>query len=1173
MKTKVVLFLHRLFSASLLALALLCLGGPPVARAGLQIDMHLYGAYYCFPWLSTNSTSPSPTNTAYFVWSPSSTINSGIHFQLNPDNTIDGSGSSVYSDYTSFIHEITNGNWTLLVTNAAGTNQYSFTVTVPATITSNLFAPVVITSPASGQVNVAKTPTFTWTGPVGWQGTLNVEDDSVDNNGNNTYFTSASLTPDQTSWPSPASLPNGTNNFSVNYVSNTTASVTVSTPVDNLSNPFPGFSFISTLESDANNNFVVGSATELVVNGGFETGDFTGWTDDGSSSVGTDSTAVHSGTYGVENGSVGSLGYLSQTLATTPGATYLLSFWLNSPDGQTPNEFQVSWNGTVLFDETNLPALGWTNMQFVVTATSASTVLQFGFQDDPAYLGLDDVSVAPTSGQDFNAAFGTTNLNWTTSGDTGWFVETTNTYNGAPSAAQSGSVINTQTSTLSVTVTGPGTLTYYWSTIASGSFSCEFDVDGNYSNNITGNTAWYQDGPYSIGAGQHTLSWTAYANGDTDPTEAGFLDQVSFVPAPPNTNTAPIITLNPFDQTNSPGYNVALLAAATSNPAATWQWFKTGSGLISGATNALYIPTNSGTAGVAGDYFAIATNLEGSATTTVAVVTFQSAPLPPDWSVAFATEINNNNTPSTNYNIACLLDATGTNIYTVGSVVGTNLFGSDPLVSADNDSGSTFLKQTTDGTPLWGRSITNIGTGSSYAECVASAPGGGIYAAGDYFGTNWLGTNALVDVGGGSTYLIRFDSNGTALWIRTIAGTNGNFTSYHCLASDPAGNVTVSALISGGTQVGTSNVFVSGQKGVLAQFDANGNLRWLQLPSGWPGSLVYNNGNIYGSMGGNNTNYIGGVTNVSDLHQALLSINATNGQGNWVRGMAANINNGNPYGFADDGAVVAVSGTNIFVAGIAWGSNAMFGTYTVNFPDAKGLYLARFDTNGNAQLATSFGSEYSWPWAIQVDAAGNVYVGSDFDTYAIFGNDILAAPFYDTVQSLGSFAPGAYIPGQTCVAKFDRNGNPLWARLAQSLSSDLNSRDIALASDGVWSCGFFNQQSVFGALTINGNATCNGSPTCVLEYHPNGYLAKIVDASASASAVTLLNPQNSGANFQFQFLTQLGFTHNILYRTNLTVGTWLTNSTVTGNGTVTNISLPYSIFSPAKQGFIRVSTQ
>ena len=76
-----------------------------------------------------------------------------------------------------------------------------------------------------------------------------------------------------------------------------------------------------------------------------------------------------------------------------------------------------------------------------------------------------------------------------------------------------------------------------------------------------------------------------------------------------------------------------------------------------------------------------------------------------------------------------------------------------------------------------------------------------------------------------------------------------------------------------------------------------------------------------------------------------------------------------------------------------------------------------------------------------------------------------------------------------------------------------------------------------------------------------------------ATRVTLINPANAGANFQFQFLSESGFSHNILYSTNLASGIWQTNSTVSGDGTVKTITLPYSIFSPAKQGFIRVSTQ
>jgi uncharacterized repeat protein (TIGR03803 family) len=134
----------------------------------------------------------------------------------------------------------------------------------------------------------------------------------------------------------------------------------------------------------------------ILLNGGFETGTFTNWTLSGYTNKSRVLTDPHSGKYGAELAapeSGGTMGFLSQTLPTVSGASYDISFWLESIYYGTTNDFQASWNGNVLLDETNLGSVGWTNFQLTVTATGTSSTLQFGYLTE-LYFGLDDVSVS-----------------------------------------------------------------------------------------------------------------------------------------------------------------------------------------------------------------------------------------------------------------------------------------------------------------------------------------------------------------------------------------------------------------------------------------------------------------------------------------------------------------------------------------------------------------------------------------------------------------------------------------------------------------------------------------------------------------------------------------------------------------------------------------------------------
>jgi hypothetical protein len=144
-------------------------------------------------------------------------------------------------------------------------------------------------------------------------------------------------------------------------------------------------------------------AANLIVNPGFETGNFSGWifTPGPSSGSGVDNSNPHTGTDAAVLDAPGTVGAppdeeLSQTVVTTPGTFYDVSFWLANSAGSGTNGFIASFGGTTI-------AIGgsatfpYQEYSFSVKATGISSVMDVRDFNNGGAWYLDDISVAPRS--------------------------------------------------------------------------------------------------------------------------------------------------------------------------------------------------------------------------------------------------------------------------------------------------------------------------------------------------------------------------------------------------------------------------------------------------------------------------------------------------------------------------------------------------------------------------------------------------------------------------------------------------------------------------------------------------------------------------------------------------------------------------------------------------------
>lgn len=164
---------------------------------------------------------------------------------------------------------------------------------------------------------------------------------------------------------------------------------------------------------------------------------------------------------------------------------------------------------------------------------------------------------------------------------------------------------------------------------------------------------------------------------------------------------------------------------------------------------------------------------------------------------------------------------------------------------------------------------------------------------------------------------------------------------------------------------------------------------------------------------------------------------------------------------------IAVDGAgNAYVTGEYFGQYISFGVNpfdTLYYSDicfncGRDYFLVKYDSSGNLLWAkgtqldstAGFGTEYSK--SVTVDVYGNSYIAGTFDVPIIFGSD--------TLLSEGV--------GNIFLAKFDSNGNSIWAKRAGGMDSDKATSLAVDASGNIIMTGFYQDGAItFDSITLN----------------------------------------------------------------------------------------------------------
>lgn len=220
-------------------------------------------------------------------------------------------------------------------------------------------------------------------------------------------------------------------------------------------------------------------------------------------------------------------------------------------------------------------------------------------------------------------------LDYFTGGNASWFGQSIVTHDGY-SAAQSGIIIHSQSTSVETSVTGAGTVSFWWkvSSQIGGDF-LRFYIDGvEQSGSISGTTGtWARKSFLVTTSGTHTFKWAYTKNASTSSgSDCGWVDEVAWLP---NLITSQPTNFNVLSGTS------AKLSIGASGTNLSYQWYVGDSGVtanpIPSATSSSY--TTQALSGTTKYWAEVGDGVRYESSVTATVTVFQPSP-------AIATAVN-----------------------------------------------------------------------------------------------------------------------------------------------------------------------------------------------------------------------------------------------------------------------------------------------------------------------------------------------------------------------------------------------------------------------------------------------------------------------------------------------------------------------------------------------------